>query len=263
MDDERFLSFEEPIKELAQKLSALRTAAVDSPALIEEISNLEKENKKLTKKIYSKLDSWQIVQVARHPNRPHTSDYIHRIFDEFDELDERQVLLVDGLVHRLVVLDPLLEIFVRLFLVRVGAVVLVVHLDLPDVSVDDVWVGAHGLDEQQLQRQSVQRRTDPLPTFLRRVRGVEDGDAAGIRRALLQVTAQVLLEQKVDQIFQRGSGKRPSQRVVLAVAPEELAVRPCLAHHLTSVRAHVEHLGPRAVKEPKILAQPFRHVRLT
>ena len=86
MDDERFLSFEEPIKELAQKLSALRTAAVDSPALIEEISNLEKENKKLTKKIYSKLDPWQIVQVARHPNRPHTSDYIHRIFDEFDEL---------------------------------------------------------------------------------------------------------------------------------------------------------------------------------
>ena len=86
MDDERFLSFEEPIKELAQKLSALRTAAVDSPALNEEISNLEKENKKLTKKIYSKLDPWQIVQVARHHNRPHTSDYIHRIFDEFDEL---------------------------------------------------------------------------------------------------------------------------------------------------------------------------------
>ena len=86
MDDERFLSFEEPIKELAQKLSALRTAAVDSPALNEEISNLEKENKKLTKKIYSKLDPWQKVQVARHPNRPHTSDYIHRIFDEFDEL---------------------------------------------------------------------------------------------------------------------------------------------------------------------------------
>ena len=43
-------------------------------------------NKALTKKIYSKLDSWQIVQVARHPNRPHTSDYISRIFDDFDEL---------------------------------------------------------------------------------------------------------------------------------------------------------------------------------
>ena len=86
MDDERFLNFEEPIKELAQKLSALRTAAVDSPALNEEILNLEKQNKALTKKIYSKLDSWQIVQVARHPNRPHTSDYISRIFDDFDEL---------------------------------------------------------------------------------------------------------------------------------------------------------------------------------
>ena len=86
MDDERFLNFEEPIKELAQKLSALRTAAVESPALNEEILNLEKQNKALTKKIYSKLDPWQIVQVARHPNRPHTSDYISRIFDDFDEL---------------------------------------------------------------------------------------------------------------------------------------------------------------------------------
>ncbi|MFL2707767.1 MAG: acetyl-CoA carboxylase carboxyltransferase subunit alpha [Gammaproteobacteria bacterium] len=86
MDDERFLNFEEPIKELAQKLSALRTAAVESPALNEEILNLEKQNKALTKKIYSKLDPWQIVQVARHPNRPHTSDYINRIFDDFDEL---------------------------------------------------------------------------------------------------------------------------------------------------------------------------------
>ena len=86
MSDEKFLSFEDPIKELAQKLSALRTASVDSPALNTEIQSLEKENKALTKKIYSKLDTWQIVQVARHPNRPHTSDYIKRIFDDFDEL---------------------------------------------------------------------------------------------------------------------------------------------------------------------------------
>ena len=85
MDEEKFLNFEEPIKELAQKLSALRTAAVESPALNDEILELEKKNKNLTKKIYSKLDSWQIVQVARHPNRPHTSDYIQRIFDNFDE----------------------------------------------------------------------------------------------------------------------------------------------------------------------------------
>ena len=76
MSDEKFLSFEDPIKELAQKLSALRTASVDSPALNTEIKSLEKENIALTKKIYSKLDTWQIVQVARHPNRPHTSDYI-------------------------------------------------------------------------------------------------------------------------------------------------------------------------------------------
>ena len=86
MEEEKFLNFEEPIKELAQKLSALRAAAIDSPSLNNEILNLEKENKSLTKKIYSKLDTWQIVQVARHPNRPHTSDYIKRIFDDFDEL---------------------------------------------------------------------------------------------------------------------------------------------------------------------------------
>ena len=86
MSDEKFLSFEDPIKELAQKLSALRTASVDSPALNTEIQSLEKENRALTKKIYSKLDTWQIVQFARHPNRPHTSDYIKRIFDDFDEL---------------------------------------------------------------------------------------------------------------------------------------------------------------------------------
>jgi acetyl-CoA carboxylase carboxyl transferase subunit alpha len=86
MEEEKFLNFEEPIKELAQKLSALRAAAIDSPSLKNEILNLEKENKSLTKKIYSKLDTWQIVQVARHPNRPHTSDYIKRIFDDFDEL---------------------------------------------------------------------------------------------------------------------------------------------------------------------------------
>ena len=86
MSDEKFLNFEDPIKELAQKLSALRTASVDSPALNNEIQSLEEENRALTKKIYSKLDTWQIVQVARHPNRPHTSDYIKRIFDDFDEL---------------------------------------------------------------------------------------------------------------------------------------------------------------------------------
>ena len=86
MEEEKFLNFEEPIKELAQKLSALRADAIDSPSLNNEILNLEKENKSLTKKIYSKLDTWQIVQVARHPNRPHTSDYIKRIFDDFDEL---------------------------------------------------------------------------------------------------------------------------------------------------------------------------------
>ena len=111
MSDEKFLNFEDPIKELAQKLSALRTASVDSPALNTEIQSLEEENRALTKKIYSKLDTWQIVQVARHPNRPHTSDYIKRIFNDFDELhgdrqfgDEASIIGGIGLLENMPVM---------------------------------------------------------------------------------------------------------------------------------------------------------------
>ena len=63
MEEEKFLNFEEPIKELAQKLSALRAAAIDSPSLNNEILNLEKENKSLTKKIYSKLDNGKLSKL--------------------------------------------------------------------------------------------------------------------------------------------------------------------------------------------------------
>ncbi len=86
MTEKKFLDFESPIKELSQKLSALQDAAIESPALKEEILKLEQDKMSLTKKIYSKLNTWQIVQVARHPSRPHTSDYISKIFNDFDEL---------------------------------------------------------------------------------------------------------------------------------------------------------------------------------
>jgi acetyl-CoA carboxylase carboxyl transferase subunit alpha len=52
----------------------------------EEISRLKDENRRLTERIYSNLSAWQIVQVARHPHRPYTSDYIPRLFDDWDEL---------------------------------------------------------------------------------------------------------------------------------------------------------------------------------
>ena len=80
------LEFEKPIAEVAEKIEALQLAAVDNPELLPQIDKLKSEQAALRKKIYSKLSTWQKVQVARHPNRPHTFDFIERIFDEFEEL---------------------------------------------------------------------------------------------------------------------------------------------------------------------------------
>ena len=80
------LEFEKPIAEVAEKIEALQLAASDNPELLPQIDKLKSEQAALTKKIYSKLSTWQKVQVARHPNRPHTLDFIERIFDEFEEL---------------------------------------------------------------------------------------------------------------------------------------------------------------------------------
>ena len=80
------LDFEKPIAEVAEKIAALQLAASDNPELLPQIDKLKSKQSALTKKIYSKLSTWQKVQVARHPARPHTLDFIERIFDEFDEL---------------------------------------------------------------------------------------------------------------------------------------------------------------------------------
>ena len=66
------LEFEKPIAEVAEKIAALQLAASDNPELLPQIDKLKSEQAALTKKIYSKLSTWQKVQVARHPNRPHT-----------------------------------------------------------------------------------------------------------------------------------------------------------------------------------------------
>ena len=84
--DLKFLDFEKPIQEVSEKISALKNADIESPELNAQILALQKERDKLTKKIYSKLSIWQTVQVARHPQRPHTLDFIKRIFSDFDEL---------------------------------------------------------------------------------------------------------------------------------------------------------------------------------
>jgi acetyl-CoA carboxylase carboxyl transferase subunit alpha len=82
-----FLDFEQPIAELEAKIDELRYVQDDSALDIsEEINRLQKKSNTLTKEIYGKLSPWQVSQVARHPQRPYTLDYIHNIFTDFQEL---------------------------------------------------------------------------------------------------------------------------------------------------------------------------------
>jgi acetyl-CoA carboxylase carboxyl transferase subunit alpha len=82
-----FLDFEQPIAELEAKIEELRFVQDDSALDIsEEIARLQKKSQALTKEIYGKLTAWQIAQVARHPQRPYTLDYIRNLFTEFEEL---------------------------------------------------------------------------------------------------------------------------------------------------------------------------------
>ena len=83
--DPNFLEFEQPIAELQAKIEELRYVTDDSDINItEEISTLESKAESLTKSIFSKLKPWQISQLARHPNRPYTFDYIDRLFNDFE-----------------------------------------------------------------------------------------------------------------------------------------------------------------------------------
>ena len=85
-EDYKFLDFEKTIQDISEKITALKNSAIDSSELNDQINTLRIERDVETKKIYSKLSIWQTVQVARHPQRPHTLDFIDRIFDDFDEL---------------------------------------------------------------------------------------------------------------------------------------------------------------------------------
>lgn len=82
-----YLDFEQPIAELEEKINELRRVGADQELNItDEIKKLEEKSKELTKNIFSKLSDQQVVQVARHPRRPYTLDYIEKIFTDFDEL---------------------------------------------------------------------------------------------------------------------------------------------------------------------------------
>ncbi|KTC66053.1 acetyl-CoA carboxylase carboxyl transferase subunit alpha (plasmid) [Legionella adelaidensis] len=83
----QFLDFEQPIEELNQKIQALRMVGTDNEVnLSEEIARLETKCKELTANIFSSLEPWQVAQMARHPLRPQTTDYIEHLFTDFQEL---------------------------------------------------------------------------------------------------------------------------------------------------------------------------------
>ncbi len=85
--DLNFLEFEQPIAELEAKISELRLLGDDAEINIqEEIERLEEKSRKLTESLFSSLNPWQISQLARHPLRPYTLDYIERIVDDFEGL---------------------------------------------------------------------------------------------------------------------------------------------------------------------------------
>ncbi len=82
-----FLDFERPIADLEAKIEELRHLTEDSEFNIgDEITRLEEKSKSLTESIFSSLSAWQVAQLARHPQRPYTLDYIKRIFTDFEEL---------------------------------------------------------------------------------------------------------------------------------------------------------------------------------
>ncbi|AMO78144.1 MULTISPECIES: acetyl-CoA carboxylase carboxyl transferase subunit alpha [Pseudomonas] len=82
-----FLDFEQPIADMQAKIEELRLVGNDNSINIsDEIARLEDKSRALTENIFGNLSSWQIAQLARHPRRPYTLDYIEHIFTEFEEL---------------------------------------------------------------------------------------------------------------------------------------------------------------------------------
>jgi acetyl-CoA carboxylase carboxyl transferase subunit alpha len=85
--DLKFLEFEQPIAELEARIDALKFVGEDSELNIsEEIARLKNKSETLTRSIFSNLSAWQVAQLARHPQRPYTLDYLEKIFTDFQEL---------------------------------------------------------------------------------------------------------------------------------------------------------------------------------
>ena len=87
MSKRHFLDFEQPIAELDAKIEELRFVQNESAVDIsDEIGRLDEKSQQLTKEIYSRLTPWQVTQIARHPQRPYTLDYVSELFTDFHEL---------------------------------------------------------------------------------------------------------------------------------------------------------------------------------
>ena len=87
MSKRHFLEFEQPIAELESKIEELRYVQNESAVDIsDEIERLDKKSAQLTKDIYGNLTPWQVTQIARHPQRPYTLDYVNELFTDFQEL---------------------------------------------------------------------------------------------------------------------------------------------------------------------------------
>ncbi len=83
-----YLDFEKPIAELDAKITELETLAAgkDGPSISDELKKLKAKSTKQLKDLYSDLSAWRKTQVARHPDRPHFSDFIENVFEDFEEL---------------------------------------------------------------------------------------------------------------------------------------------------------------------------------
>ena len=92
-----FLDFEQPIAELESRIEELRYMQDDSALDVsEEIARLTKKSQALTKEIYARLSPWQVAQIARHPQRPYTLDYVQALFTQFAELHGDRVFADDA-----------------------------------------------------------------------------------------------------------------------------------------------------------------------
>ncbi|HEY4215421.1 MAG TPA: acetyl-CoA carboxylase carboxyltransferase subunit alpha [Steroidobacteraceae bacterium] len=94
-----FLDFEQPIAELEAKIEELKHVTSDTEVNIqEEIGRLQAKSRQLTTSIFSNLTPWQITQLARHPHRPYTLDYVNAICSEFNELHGDRMYADDGAI---------------------------------------------------------------------------------------------------------------------------------------------------------------------